>query len=118
MFFDGAGAELASNDDALGLGGDSQLSYTFPAAGEYLLELRDIRFQGGPYRLRIGDFPCAAVAYPLAVQRGTATPVAVAGPFIGASAFVTGYIGFSGDPDAPLAGCFGATGSRNYFSWP
>jgi hypothetical protein len=76
------GKELASNDDALGLGGDSQLSYTFPAAGEYLLELRDIRFQGGPYRLRIGDFPCAAVAYPLAVQRGTATPVVVAGKFI------------------------------------
>ena len=76
------GKEIISNDDALGLGGDCQMSYTFPAAGEYLLELRDIRFQGGPYRLRIGDFPCAAVAYPLAVQRGTQTPVVVAGKFI------------------------------------
>lgn len=76
------GKEIASNDDALGLSGDSQMSYTFAAAGEYLLELRDIRFQGGPYRLRIGDFPCATVAYPLAVQRGVATAVGVAGQFI------------------------------------
>ncbi|MGE5597189.1 MAG: ABC transporter substrate-binding protein [Hyphomicrobiales bacterium] len=26
-------------------------------------------------------------------------------------------LGFSGDPDAPLAGCFHSKGSRNYFSW-
>src|SRR4051794_9679521 len=45
------GKEIASNDDALGLSGDSQMSYPFPAAGEFVLELRDIKFQGGPYRL-------------------------------------------------------------------
>ncbi|MFO0918997.1 MAG: PPC domain-containing protein [Planctomycetaceae bacterium] len=76
--------ELASNDDAPGQSGDSQLSYTFPLSGEYLLELRDIRYQGGAYRLRMGDFPCAATAYPLAVQRGTQTPVIVAGKFVDA----------------------------------
>jgi peptide/nickel transport system substrate-binding protein len=26
-------------------------------------------------------------------------------------------LGFSGDPDATLSGCFGSSGSRNYFSW-
>lgn len=26
-------------------------------------------------------------------------------------------LGFAGDPDAPLAGCFGSNGARNYFSW-
>jgi len=76
---DARGRELAYSDDAPGLSGDSQISHTFQAAGEYLLELRDIRYQGGPYRLRIGDFPCATLAYPLAVQRGVATPVQVAG---------------------------------------
>lgn len=76
------GKEIASNDDAPGLSGDSQMSYTFPAAGEYLLEVKDIKFQGGPYRLRIGDFPCAAVAYPLAIQRGQQAAVSVAGQFI------------------------------------
>ena len=83
------GKEIVSNDDAIGLSGDSQLSHTFAAAGEYLLELRDIRFQAGPYRLRIGDFPCATVAYPLAVQRGVATPVSVAGQFVAGSAPTT-----------------------------
>ncbi len=73
------GKEIVSNDDAQGLSGDSQLSYTFPAAGEYVLELRDIKFQGGAYRLRMGDFPCAAVAYPLAIQRGQQAAVSVAG---------------------------------------
>uniref|UniRef100_A0A7C4LJ05 Peptidase C-terminal archaeal/bacterial domain-containing protein n=1 Tax=Schlesneria paludicola TaxID=360056 RepID=A0A7C4LJ05_9PLAN len=76
---DARGRELAFNDDAPGLSGDAQLAYTFPAAGEYLIELRDIRYQGGPYRLRLGDFPCATVAFPLAVQRGVATSVQVAG---------------------------------------
>lgn len=73
------GRELAFNDDAPGLSGDSQIVFRVPAAGEYLIELRDIRYQGGPYRLRIGDFPCSTVAYPLAVTRGVATPVHVAG---------------------------------------
>lgn len=76
---DPRGRELAFSDDAPGLSGDSQIAHTFKAAGEYLIELRDIRYQGGPYRLRIGDFPCATLAYPMAVQRGVATPVQIAG---------------------------------------
>jgi len=83
------GKEIASNDDAEGLSGDSQLSYTFATAGEYLLELRDIKFQGGPYRLRIGDFPCATVAYPLAIQRGTQAAITVAGQHIEGAAPTT-----------------------------
>lgn len=83
------GTEITSNDDAPGLSGDSQLSHTFAAAGEYVLEVRDIKFQGGAYRLRIGDFPCAAVAYPLAVQRGQQAQVSVAGQSIENAAPVT-----------------------------
>ncbi len=76
---DARGRELAFSDDAPGMSGDSQLFHTFKAAGEYLLEVRDIRYQGGAYRLRIGDFPCVTLPYPLAVQRGVTTPVQIAG---------------------------------------
>ncbi|MBS0202202.1 MAG: hypothetical protein JSS49_04820 [Planctomycetes bacterium] len=73
------GRELAFNDDTPGLNGDSSLTYTFKEAGEYIVELRDIKYGAGAYRLRIGDFPIATVAYPLAVQRGTTANVTVAG---------------------------------------
>lgn len=76
---DATGRELAYNDDTPGLSSDSSLVYTFKAAGDYIVELRDIKYGGGAYRLRIGDFPVATVAYPLAVQRGTTTNVTLAG---------------------------------------
>ncbi len=81
--FKADGAELAYNDDAPGLLGDARLSHTFAEAGEYVVEVRDIRFQGGAnhfYRLRIGGFPCINVPYPLGVQRGKTATLAFAGP--------------------------------------
>lgn len=79
---DAKGRELAYNDDAPGIGSDSMLSYTFKDAGEILLEVRDIRYQGGAnfnYRLRIGDFPCVTVPYPMGVQRGISASIGFAG---------------------------------------
>ena len=76
---DSKGRELAYNDDTPGLSGDASLVYTFKVAGEYVIELRDIKYGAGAYRLRIGDFPVATVAYPLAVQRGATTNVTLAG---------------------------------------
>jgi hypothetical protein len=79
---DAKGRELAYSDDAPGLGSDSMISYTFKDAGEYVLEVRDIRYQGGGnflYRVRIGDFPSVTVPYPMAVQRGVSANVAFAG---------------------------------------
>ena len=73
------GRELAYNDDTPGLNSDSSLVYTFKDAGEYIIELRDIKYGAGNYRLRIGDFPVATVAYPLAVQRGATANVTLAG---------------------------------------
>ncbi|MBI1346915.1 hypothetical protein GC163_11575 [bacterium] len=73
------GRELAFSDDAPGLSGDAQLSHTFTVAGDYLLELRDIKYQGGPYRLRIGDFPAATTAYPMAIQRGKPAQLTLTG---------------------------------------
>jgi len=79
---DSRGREVVYSDDTPGLGPDSQLSHTFAQAGEYVVELRDIRFQGGAtfhYRLRIGDFPCINVPYPMGVRRGSAATLSFAG---------------------------------------
>ncbi len=76
---DANGREVAFNDDTPGLSGDAAIIHTFKDAGEYVVELRDIKYGGGAYRLRMGDFPVATVAYPLAVQKGTTANVTLAG---------------------------------------
>ncbi|HUY32333.1 MAG TPA: PPC domain-containing protein [Pirellulales bacterium] len=80
---DAGGRELAYSDDEGGIGADSRFAYQFAAAGDYYLEIRDIRYQGGGnhrYRLRVGDFPLANTPYPLSGQKGTTPKLAVAGP--------------------------------------
>src|SRR5205085_12130682 len=59
------GRELALADDDEGLGADSRLLFTAPAAGQFLLQVRDNRHRaGGRYRLRVGDFPLVGAAFP------------------------------------------------------
>ncbi|MEW6302574.1 MAG: PPC domain-containing protein [Verrucomicrobiota bacterium] len=80
---DAAGRELAFSDDAPGLGRDCRFAHTFAAAGEYVVEVRDMVYQGGAkhrYRLRLGDFPFIATPFPLAVQEGQSAEVAFVGP--------------------------------------
>jgi hypothetical protein len=75
--------QLAFSDDAPGQSKDPRLTHTFKETGEYLIELRDVRYQGGPdwfYRLRIGDFPMATTTVPLAGKRGSTVQVQFAGP--------------------------------------
>ncbi|MFO0797819.1 MAG: hypothetical protein U0804_10090 [Gemmataceae bacterium] len=70
-------------DDTPGLQADARLTHTFPAAGEVIVEVRDTTYRGGAdffYRLRIGDFPGATTAFPLAVQAGKDAKVGFAGP--------------------------------------
>lgn len=79
---DAGGRELAQSDDDDALGADSRFVHQFATAGEYLLELGDVRYQGGAtyrYRLRIGDFPLASAPFPLAVQKGWTATVEVSG---------------------------------------
>lgn len=74
---------LAFADDAPGLAKDPRLVHTFKEAGDYLVEIRDVRYQGGAdwfYRLRIGDFPLPNTPYPLVAARGRAISVQFAGP--------------------------------------
>jgi hypothetical protein len=72
--FEGGGREVTYSDDVPGLSEDAAIQRTFRTAGDYVLELGDNLYQGGGdyfYRLRIGDFPAAALPYPLAAKRGS-----------------------------------------------
>jgi hypothetical protein len=80
---DANGRELTYSDDEPGLRGDARLHYTFTDAGDYVIEVRDIRYQGGAghfYRLRVGDFPCLSSPYPMGVTRGSVAKVTFVGP--------------------------------------
>lgn len=67
--------ELMWADDTPGAGGDCRFAHTFTADGAYLIELRDVAYEGGPahrYRLRVGDFPMPVVPFPVGGRRGSA----------------------------------------------
>lgn len=79
---DTAGRELAYSDDEAGIGSDGRFAFVLPVDGDYLLEVRDIRYLGGEshrYRLRVGGFLLPTVAYPLAISRGVSTKLALVG---------------------------------------
>lgn len=70
-------------DDTPGLQSDCRITHTFKEAGEFLVEVRDSVYRGGGdyfYRLRMGDFPGATTAFPVAIQRGKTALVGFAGP--------------------------------------
>lgn len=80
---DASGRELAYSDDEPGIGADSRFVYQVAAAGDYFIELRDIRYQGSGnhrYHLRIGNFPLVNTPFPLAGQKGTSPKLLTAGP--------------------------------------
>jgi hypothetical protein len=68
---DGAGTVLASNDNFFA--GDPLLHFRFQAAGEYYLEIRDVRYGGDPnwqYCVEISDRPFVTNVYPSRVTPG------------------------------------------------
>ena len=80
---DSAGRELAHADETDGLGSDCRFTYTFKTAGEYILKVQDVRYQGGAdfvYRLRLGDIPAASLPFPLGGKRGSRVQVTAVGP--------------------------------------
>jgi len=77
---DNAGKELARNEDAAGL--DSILDFKAPESGEYIVQLRDFRYQGGgnyKYRLRAGVLPHVTSTYPYGGRRGENVEVELTG---------------------------------------
>ena len=77
---DASGKELARSEDANGL--DSLIDFSVPEDGEYLLSVRDFRYQGGKdfkYRIASGELPYLDSIFPLGGQRGKAVEVALQG---------------------------------------
>jgi hypothetical protein len=67
-------------DDTPGLQGDCRL--TFRPTAPFRLEIRDTTYRGGPayaYRIRIGSFPTARSAFPLAVSTNASAQVELIG---------------------------------------
>lgn len=55
------------------LGGDARLTFTAPADGQYTVQLHDSVYQGanpGHFRLKVGGWHYADVAFPPAIRRG------------------------------------------------
>ncbi|HKQ39198.1 MAG TPA: hypothetical protein VJ063_14065 [Verrucomicrobiae bacterium] len=80
---DDKGHEYAFCDDGPGVGRDSRLIFRAPATARYLIEVRDINYQGGTgyrYRLRVGSFPLLTVPYPPVIPRGKTSDVWLANP--------------------------------------
>jgi hypothetical protein len=115
-----SGRELAGgySNDAPGLQTDARLTITFKEAGDYVVEVRDVSYRGGPdffYRLRIGDFPCATTPLPLAVKRGTKAAVQFAGPTVDGVAPVEVVV--PADPSV-TALSVAPRGANGLYGWP
>lgn len=77
---DAAGSLLAMSDNTFFA--DPYLAYQFAAAGDYFLEIRDVRYQGNAewvYCIEANSRPMVSTVYPLAMTAGTETAVEPAG---------------------------------------
>lgn len=77
---DANGGVLAMSDNAFFA--DPFLTYKFAQAGEYYLEIRDVRYQGNPYWeycIEANARPFVTQVFPMAVQAGQDTPVELSG---------------------------------------
>jgi hypothetical protein len=73
VLFDAAGREVASSDDATFA--DPLLTFTIPKDGDYIVQVRDARYDGDPrwaYALQITDRPRVSQIFPLAANPGQA----------------------------------------------
>jgi hypothetical protein len=84
--YDAEGRELAANDDFYFA--DPFLTYKFPKAGDYYIQVRDSKYDGDPrwaYALLVSDRPHVTHLYPMAGNPGSSIAVETVG-----SAHVTG----------------------------
>src|SRR5207248_9793976 len=74
--YDGTGRELAANDDFFFA--DPYLDYTFSKAGDYLVQVRDSKYDGDPrwvYALTITPTPYVSHLFPMAGNPGATVKV-------------------------------------------
>jgi hypothetical protein len=75
---DESGRIVAQRDNDPGLFYDCRFAHTFELSGRYIVEVRDVRFEGNDtwnYVLRMGNFPAANVVVPSAAKPGTTSIV-------------------------------------------
>ena len=75
-----AGKELVRSEDVNGL--DSLIDFTAPEDGDYFLQIRDFRYQGGrdyKYRIVAGELPYLDDIFPLGGQRSKSVEVSLRG---------------------------------------
>lgn len=100
---DATGRELAYSDDVGGIGSDCRFAHQFTAAGDYVIEIRDVQNRGSAahrYRLRLGDFPLAVAPYPMGALSGSTPKLSVVGSDAGAIGAVSTSVGASAAPGA------------------
>jgi hypothetical protein len=74
--YDADGRELAANDDFYFA--DPLLTYTFAKGGDYVIQVRDSKYDGDPrwvYALSVTDRPYVSHVYPMAANPGQAVSV-------------------------------------------
>ncbi|MBI3838596.1 MAG: hypothetical protein HY288_11775 [Planctomycetia bacterium] len=72
--YDARRVQLSWSQAIPSIAGDTRMKAMLPADGQYAIELHDSLYRGaepGFFRLKVGDFHYADLAYPLAVQQGT-----------------------------------------------
>jgi len=87
---DSSGRVLAQRDNDPGLFYDCRFARTFEKSGEYIVEVRDARYEGDEswnYALRIGSFPAANVVVPSAAKLGSTSEVTL--PELGSTVTLT-----------------------------
>jgi hypothetical protein len=75
-----AGVTLAASDNYFF--GDPLIAHQFPEAGEYLLEIRDVRYEGNAhwrYSIEISNRPFVTNVYPMGVAPGVETSLELTG---------------------------------------
>lgn len=75
-----AGSTLAQSDNHYAA--DPLLTHRFEQAGEYFLEIRDVRYHGNrywEYCIEAGDKPFVTAVHPLGVKRGTTAKLQLVG---------------------------------------
>ena len=95
---DPAGHEVAYCDDVAGFDGDAQVGFVAKSAGDYLVELRDVKFAGGAthfFHLRLGNFPLITATSPRIAS--PASPVGLISP----EGKVLGEVSIRPDEPAP-----------------
>jgi hypothetical protein len=81
---DGAGREIARADDTYGA--DPLLIHRFERDGDYLIEIRDVRYHGNPdwvYRLTLTRRPWITALLPMAARPGETTTLQLVGANLG-----------------------------------